>query len=257
MSAKTLPEHNRCDNHRKYRLSCQQLEDLIERSGQQCEICQTPSARTSWGRLHIDHCGPQWAVRGLLCGNCNIQLEDDKAGSPEARNYLANAWWEQRCAAIGVPTTLRPEPPIGSAIRNQFGTIYIRYNDYLWDAPRQNGRNAPTMQWDRLYRSYGPHNLAPFDLRAAFDSDSLEYSVRYALVNGQCYADTRAALGIPQQDMPPRDVWTPRKSLPWLETPEQTVAALRGFVTPEECRRIGELLLEDTRTASQNARDVA
>jgi Recombination endonuclease VII len=241
--AMTLPEHDRCDNHRKYRLSCQQLENLIERSGQRCEICRTPSARTSWQRLHIDHCGPLWAVRGLLCGNWNICLEDDKAGSPEAKNYLANAWWERRCAAIGVPTTLRPEPPIGSAIRNQFGVIYIRRNDYLWDAERQNNRNSPSMQWDRLYRSYGPHNLEPFDLRAALDSGSLEHSVGWALKNAAYYAEVRAVLGIPEPTPKPRvKEWSPRQSLPWLETPEATAAALRRLVTPEECAEIARLL---------------
>lgn len=239
----TLPEHDRCDNHRRYKLSCQQLEELIERSGQCCEICRTHSARTSWQRLHIDHCGPLWAVRGLLCGNCNICLEDDKAGSLEAKNYLANAWWEQRCAAIGVPASLRPEPSIGSAIRNQFGAIYIRRNDYLWEAERQNSHTPPPMQWGRLYRSYGPHNLEPFDLRAALDGDSLERSVRWALENAAGYAEVRTVLGIPEPTPKPRvKEWSPRQSLPWLETPEKTATALRRLVTPEECAEIARLL---------------
>ena len=201
--------------------------------------------------LHIDHDGPLWAVRGLLCGSCNIRLGKDAtfSGAPE---YLANAWWVRQCEAIGVPAGPRSEPPIGSAIRNQFGAIWVRHSGTLWYAAAERG--GPNMMlWDRLYSSYGPHNLAPCDLRAAYENGSLPYKVKYAIENAADWTAVRALLGVPDPKPRVKREWQPRDGLPWLATPEKTAQALQIFLTPEECRRIAELLLAeelpDTRPA--------
>lgn len=51
----TLPDHDRCTMHKKYKLGCAQFEQLISRSGQRCEICGDAGDSGRTGKLHIDH----------------------------------------------------------------------------------------------------------------------------------------------------------------------------------------------------------
>ena len=257
-AVRAWPTHERCTVHRRYKLSCEQYEELLDRSGNICEMCRRPLARGPRNHLAIDHCGPMWAVRGLLCNGCNAGLGDDNYTYRNAKEYLANAWWERRCAAIGVPLTLRPEPPIGSAIRNQFGVVWVHLSENEWYGSTRDVYGNSWKYWSALFDLYGPHNLVSYNLRAAYRDGSMPSNLRYTVENGRDWGSIRTIVGAPKPQARLSNKGRPRgDSPPWLETPEQTVAALRGFVTPEECRRIGELLLEDTRAASPNARDVA
>lgn len=195
-ATRTLPDHADCKRHKEYRLSCQQFEALIARSGSRCEICAGPGDAGPLGVLCIDHNGPRWAVRGLLCSPCNIRLRVDNLSFPGAAEYVARSWWKQQCAAIGVPAGRRPEPPIGSGVRNQTGTTWVRISDW-WHAPYQ-ATPMNTAAWGRIFWSYGPHNLVPFDVRAAFGDGSLDWHVRCALERSPQWTDARAALGIPE-----------------------------------------------------------
>jgi flagellar biosynthesis GTPase FlhF len=58
---------------RKYGLSPQQYEDLFERQGKCCGICQskTPRSKRGW---NIDHDHKTGKVRGILCNYCNPML---------------------------------------------------------------------------------------------------------------------------------------------------------------------------------------
>jgi hypothetical protein len=168
----TLPDHDHCIVHKTYMLGCAQFEQLIARSGQRCEVCgEAGSAGHSAGKLHIDHdhAAPRWAVRGLLCGHCNVRLtRRATAVHPAwAAGYLDNAWWRKECEHLSVPTTTAPEPYCGSVIIDQYDTTWLREGDGLW---RPQGRGKPgisSADWQWLYRCRGPHNLAPIDLYAS------------------------------------------------------------------------------------------
>lgn len=242
---RTLPDHDRCSVHRHYKLSCGQYELLISRAGHCCEICRR---RHPHRKLFIDHCGPLWAVRGLLCNGCNSRLEDDKRFSQAAADYLDNAWWMQQCAAIGVPADRRDaQPPVGSSVRNQWGVVYIHTRQDSWFAPMQPGRGHASPFWGTLCSAYGPQNLAPVDLRAEMAAGTLPREVIYVMRNGTnpewTHIRELAGLAEPEPRKKTRE-WSARDSLPWLATPEKTVHALRAFLTPDECHRIVELFNE-------------
>jgi hypothetical protein len=243
---RTLPDHARCDRHRYYKLSCDQYESLLARSGQLCEICQRPPAKQA--KLLIDHGGSLWAVRGLLCNPCNTRLQHDNAWCPAAKKYLANAWWVQECVKLGYAGDWRPptEPPVGSAIRNQWGIIWVHCEPERWHAPNQDGHGWPQHCWKQIHSSYGPHNLVPYDLHRAIDDQSIPGNVKWTLCNAPGWAELRSVLGLPEPQPKPRvREWSARDGLPWLRDSESTVRALRSFLTRDECLRVAELLSED------------
>lgn len=162
-AVRTLPDHDQCDTHLGYKLSCEQYERLLARSGQLCEICRKSALRTHTGKLNIDHSGPWWAVRGLLCTRCNTELRNGARWLTGAAEYLAETWWLQECRRLGLPTAPGDEPAAGSAIRDQYGTVWIRYADGLWH-PHGGRTNGATASWKRLHQMRGPQNVVPFDL---------------------------------------------------------------------------------------------
>lgn len=195
--ARTLPDHEQCTRHRNYKLSCEQFEGLLRRSGGSCEICRRPLARARGGNLAIDHCGPLWAVRGLLCNGCNKTLGDGENGWGEGAEYLANTWWKQQCAALGLPLTQRPEPAIGSAIRNQFGIVWVHLSDAWWEARTQRRNHWTRRSWDDLFYFCGPHNLVPYDLADAFRNGSVPSDLRYTVEHARDWSAIRSAVRAP------------------------------------------------------------
>lgn len=162
----TLPDHAWCTVHRNHKLGCAQYEQLLVRSGQRCEICDLPGSENVRGKLHIDHLGYGWAVRGLLCNSCNTALNRDAArrNARWAAEYLANSWWIKECERLGVPAGVAPEPDCGSAIRDQFNVVWLREGDGQW-RPRGTGKpGISSASWEWLYEQRGPQNMAPLDV---------------------------------------------------------------------------------------------
>lgn len=61
----------RANVHRQYGLSREELDALVERSGNACEICRASFEET---KRCIDHDHITGDVRGLLCRKCNAAL---------------------------------------------------------------------------------------------------------------------------------------------------------------------------------------
>ena len=181
-TTRTLPDHDRCDTHRGYKLSCEQYESLIADSGQRCELCRKLSTETSYGKLYIDHEGHDWAVRGLLCTGCNSVIRTFKTFPPGTRkaNYLLNAWWKRQCASAGLPTSKSPEPPTGSAIRDQFRIVWLHERDGKWRPHGQGKPGISWLSWEDIYRLRGPHNMAPFDLYGPESNEWLRWAAERA-----------------------------------------------------------------------------
>jgi hypothetical protein len=200
---RTLLDHGGCTRHKHYRLSCDQFDALHEESGGRCQICHRLPEDTSHRMLCIDHDGLLWAVRGLLCGTCNSTLGKLNDRWDRGRDYVARPWWLRQCEKAGLPPTLAPEPDLGSSIRNQFGIVWMRRDSDLgvwWEMPTQYGQHRTPMSWEGLWRTYGSHNLAPFDLVSLFaEADSLSEdlrSVRHQIETGPYWAATRKALNL-------------------------------------------------------------
>lgn len=95
----------KCAIHKTYSLSCDDYEDLWERSGGVCEACGTEPSTESRCGLVIDHDHKYGsaAVRGLICRWCNTilgQLENPNihpAFGPGPgrwfRDYFMRAWF--------------------------------------------------------------------------------------------------------------------------------------------------------------------
>jgi hypothetical protein len=72
-----------------YGLTVRQFHGIFDAQGRVCAICQTDD----WGAKGpvVDHCHSTGAVRGILCGNCNVgigNLRDDPARLRAAADYL-------------------------------------------------------------------------------------------------------------------------------------------------------------------------
>lgn len=182
----TLPDHAGCNVHRIHKLGCAQYEELLARSGQCCEICGLPGSQNTRGKLHIDHLGHDWAVRGLLCNGCNTALNKGVAerNAHWAAEYLANSWWVKECERVGVPVELAPEPDYGSAIRDQFRVVWLREGDGKW---RPRGRGRPGISWSSwewLYEQRGPQNMALLDLYSPDGDGWLQWDAERAMLHG-------------------------------------------------------------------------
>lgn len=93
------PPSGRC-SHKVYDMSCDDYDQLVSDAGGRCQICQVAAHETNRGFLVIDHDAKvgQWAVRGLLCSDCNTAIPCGSAPS-WASDYLAAPWWK----AQGLP----------------------------------------------------------------------------------------------------------------------------------------------------------
>jgi hypothetical protein len=110
-----VKRHHRSCSHAKYRMTCEQYDDLWEEVAGHCQICGQLYRYAPGGRLHIDHDKRlgYWAVRGLVCLTCNHNLGYRDRGEdgygvtgPEIDRYLSNPWHRRLPGSDGV----RPEP---------------------------------------------------------------------------------------------------------------------------------------------------
>ncbi|HWB36175.1 MAG TPA: endonuclease domain-containing protein [Rugosimonospora sp.] len=108
MTGQSTNDHEKC-HHKKYRLTCAEIDGLRELAGGRCQICGKLERYTS-GLLRIDHDKKLgfWAVRGLLCTHCNMGLERGWLQGPEVDAYLANPWHK---GLVGVGD-IEPEPDV-------------------------------------------------------------------------------------------------------------------------------------------------
>lgn len=56
---------------RKYGITADQYQQMLEEQGGVCAICKTPPTNR---KLVVDHCHQSGVVRGLLCNHCNSML---------------------------------------------------------------------------------------------------------------------------------------------------------------------------------------
>jgi hypothetical protein len=90
---------NRRNNLRKYGLTPESFDAMLERQGGKCAICSAPEPGGRHGQWHVDHdhqccpgqrsCGD--CVRSLLCGACNNGIgmfDDDPDRLMAAATYL-------------------------------------------------------------------------------------------------------------------------------------------------------------------------
>ena len=72
------PEKVRTDNRKqvlkRYGLTPESYDALLEKQGSACAICGSEEADSRGFRLHVDHDHKTKKVRGLLCGPCNHGL---------------------------------------------------------------------------------------------------------------------------------------------------------------------------------------
>ena len=76
------------DRKRRYGLSRERYEELLEQTGGVCQICLGEGLS-----VHVDHDHSSGLVRGLLCPRCNLGLghfNDSKTTLARAITYLRN-----------------------------------------------------------------------------------------------------------------------------------------------------------------------
>lgn len=148
--------HETCQ-HSAYHLTCEDYDRLVEHAGGVCQTCGTAPEATRHGFLVIDHDSRlgQWAVRGLLCHNCNINLP--RGTKPEwAQAYLEQPWWYVDAVARGIKVEVPDEPPIGSRVQGESGLTLVR-TKRGWEHVA-NYRGAPR-SWAEVLRRFGPHRI--------------------------------------------------------------------------------------------------
>jgi hypothetical protein len=103
---------------RRYGITAQEADAMLEEQGGVCAICRTAPA------VHVDHDHSTGAVRALLCFNCNGglgQFKDDPVLLHAAAYYVAfhtamqELTAEREALLAGAEGASRPgEPPVGS-----------------------------------------------------------------------------------------------------------------------------------------------
>lgn len=81
------PGKHKAKNLRRYQMTLEQWEQLLESQNGCCAVCLRSGAE-----LCVDHCHKTNKVRGLLCRKCNAalgQMEDDPDRMARAIKYLA------------------------------------------------------------------------------------------------------------------------------------------------------------------------
>lgn len=83
----------RRQNLQKYRITPEQYDELLEKQGGLCAICQVHHSKFQ-RRLAVDHCHHTGKIRGLLCASCNSgigKLQDDVEILKAALAYLGGS----------------------------------------------------------------------------------------------------------------------------------------------------------------------
>lgn len=76
---------------RKYGLTIEQWEELFDSQDRKCAICFSGENNFSAANFHVDHNHETGAIRGILCGSCNVSLghfKDDVKILRSAIDYL-------------------------------------------------------------------------------------------------------------------------------------------------------------------------
>ena len=164
----TLPDHETC-RHRWYGLTCEQFEDMLAACGRQCEACGCPSEEAKGGKLVIDHDGQvgNWAVRGLLCTQCNVTFRFDRPDPEWAKGYLDNPWYLRMLSERGIDPAF-PEPTdwtvtesghfIHPRVEDPEGRVWHR-TEKGWTTQH---KTCTPQSWRELLQRFGGHNLAPW-----------------------------------------------------------------------------------------------
>lgn len=157
-----LEQHVKCETHRQYALTCEQYEGLLARSGVVCERCGAGPETCVWGKLAIDHDASvgQWAVRGLLCTECNTNMRRIQGGDQSLRRFIDNAWYLQQLARLGLQVGHYPEPLAGRSLIDPRGRRWRRGADgWLLVRPHHKSWGRFPVAWHRLVYTFGPINL--------------------------------------------------------------------------------------------------
>lgn len=91
---KPARHHQPCQ-HKFYRMTCAQFDELFAAAGGACQICGIVGTETAHGLLFIDHDSDigLHGVRGLLCCSCNSRLTRAPRLRTEAEErYLSSPW---------------------------------------------------------------------------------------------------------------------------------------------------------------------
>ena len=92
---------------RRYGLSAQDVDALVEAQGGLCPVCRTRTPE------HVDHDHLTGTVRGVLCSSCNQGLgnfRDDAATLRNAIDYLETTTWQRTQVCTGVYRLTSPRP---------------------------------------------------------------------------------------------------------------------------------------------------
>ena len=93
--AERTERDKRADRLRKFGITPERYDAMLEAQGGGCAICGTAEPGGRWGTYFaVDHCHTTGEVRGLLCGRCNVMLgnaQDDAGRLELAAAYLRGA----------------------------------------------------------------------------------------------------------------------------------------------------------------------
>jgi hypothetical protein len=84
-------EKSQYDRYRRYGISKEKFDSMMETQENRCAICKTDKPSTAYGIFYVDHCHKTGAIRGLLCHKCNTGiglLNDDPSILESAILYL-------------------------------------------------------------------------------------------------------------------------------------------------------------------------
>lgn len=173
--------------HWAYLLRCEEYDELWTFASGRCQLCDIEPQDTKRGVLFVDHDGMvgQWAVRGLLCGQCNADVEWPHRRGTKGEEYLVNPYYHRLLIKAGLtppadpgrdpqvygsagPTRgqiedLFPEPVMGAVIdagsARPYGSIRYRRDPRGWQHLRSPKHPDSPISWEQVLYQRGPHRL--------------------------------------------------------------------------------------------------
>ena len=146
--------------HTTYVLTCEQYDDLLDATGNRCQMCGTPGEDTARGVLSIDHEGllGYWAVRGLLCQPCNVRVEWPDLRGEAGEAYLSRPWYRGVLDAAGIDGTTIPEPTVIGTYLTA-GDVTYHLTERGWQSHWRPKMPPAPVTWRQLCYQRGPHRI--------------------------------------------------------------------------------------------------
>jgi hypothetical protein len=164
ISVRRHPRPRKTCAHQTYALTCPEFDELCDWAGHSCQLCGSDGGPRRRLVIDHDHGRGDWAVRGILCSECNTKLgrlENNMKVTVDveaARSYLANPWIDKVVDPAAM--MLQPEPELGKTVPVTVAiTRWWGRFPSGWQVMYAKPGMSSLLTWGQLNFRFGPHRI--------------------------------------------------------------------------------------------------